>query len=735
MNCQPITHAEPPAAGSSTVRLTAVALALLTLAVFGRTLWNGFVDLDDNAYVYENPEVAAGLTFKGLIHAFTRGSMNNWDPLTTISHMVDCQIYGLHPWGHHLTNLLLHTASVVLLFLVLRQMTGALWRSAFAAALFAVHPQHVESVAWIAERKDVLSGLFFMLTVWAYVRYVRRPRTGAYVPVLVFFALGLMSKAMLVTVPFLLLLLDWWPLSRFHQPLAARHLLLEKIPLAGLSLLSALAAFLAQGHSVLSLENLPLAPRVFNALISYASYLGQMIWPAGLAVYYPYPTLGLPNWEIILSMAVLAGISAMAWRWRCEIPYLLVGWLWYLVMLVPVIGLLQIGAQARADRYTYLPQIGLYVAGSWLAGSLWTKRPVLRAWLGAGAAVAIAALSAISVVQAGYWFDGERLWLHTIASTSENWFACNNLGTVLLKKGRVDDAITQYRIVLSSRPDDPMAHYNLGDAYTQQGHTEQAVAEYQLALRSNPDDAQAHSKMGTLLAQQGRLEEAATHLAESARLDPSDASTLYKLGTVRLQTGHPDTAIGPLEQAVSLQPDFAAAQNNLGNSLLQIGRPDTAIMHFQKMTALQPGNAAAHNNLGTALFRCGRVDEAVTQFLKALELQPDLAVAQNNLGQAAWLLAACPDAAARNGPRAVELAQQVVNLSGSNNAAHLATLGAALAETGRFPEAIAEAERARQLGLQQGNVPLVHVVESQLALYHAGRPFRDAGLTKSAAPR
>src|SRR5579863_5178215 len=364
--------------------MVCIALALLTVAVFGRTLGNDFFNLDDPFYVYENATVTGGLTGRGVVAAFEHGSPANWDPLTTLSHMVDWQIYGAHAWGHHLTNLLLHTATVVLLFLVLREMTGALWPSAFAAALFAIHPLRVESVAWVTERKDVLSGLFFVLTIGAYARYVEQskvqgPSTSAkatadkkskvfYGLALVCFALGLMSKAMLVTVPFVLLLLDWWPLKRFEQPGGTRRLLMEKLPMAGLAVASAVVGFLAQGRAVQSLDRISLPMRAGNALISCAAYLWQMVWPAGLAVYYPYPAHGLAVWEVVLSAVVLAAITWVAIALRKEQPYLLMGWLWYLGMLLPVIGLVQLGMQARADRYTYLPQIGIYIALAWFLG-------------------------------------------------------------------------------------------------------------------------------------------------------------------------------------------------------------------------------------------------------------------------------------------------------------------------------------------------------------------------------
>ncbi len=351
------------------VAVLCLTLAAITFAVFGQTAGFGFVNYDDNDYVYDNPVVARGLTLKGIVWAFSCHA-SNWHPLTWLSHELDCQLYGLNPSGHHLTNVLLHTATVIALFLVLRQMTGALWRSAFVAAVFAIHPLRVESVAWVAERKDVLSGLFFMLTIGAYVRYARRPWSPArYGLVVLLFALGLMCKPMLVTLPVVLLLLDYWPLQR-EESRKLSGLVLEKLPLLALSAASCVVTLLAQNGAIQSTELYSMPMRYANALVSGMVYLGQMVWPAGLAVFYPYPHNGLPAWEVALAGMLLAGLSAGAWGRRRKQPWLLVGWLWYLVMLLPVVGVIQVGGQAHADRYTYLPQIGIYVAADMAGGGV-----------------------------------------------------------------------------------------------------------------------------------------------------------------------------------------------------------------------------------------------------------------------------------------------------------------------------------------------------------------------------
>jgi hypothetical protein len=401
--------------------------------VFGQTLGHGFVNYDDDRYVYKNPHVIHGLDLKGVEWAFTHSLMANWHPLTVMSHMLDCQLYGFNAGGHHLTNLLLHAATTILLFLVLRQMTQALWSSAFVAAVFAIHPLRVESVAWVAERKDVLSGLFFMLTLGAYVRYVRNPSSpGRYLMLTLLFALGLMCKPMLVTTPFVLLLLDYWPLNRFGT--AGNHfsipwkLIVEKIPLIMCSIALCLVTFQLQRPDT----GISFCLRIGNALVSYVAYGGQMLYPVGLAVLYPYPVDGVPTGKIILAALVLVAVSVAAFRWRRRRPYFLVGWLWYLGMLVPVIGVVaQFGAQSRADRYTYLPQIGLYILVTWTAVELTASWRSRRWVLGGSALAVLAVLITCARAQTAYWRDSRSLWAHTLACTTDNSIAENNLAWIL----------------------------------------------------------------------------------------------------------------------------------------------------------------------------------------------------------------------------------------------------------------------------------------------------------------
>ncbi len=476
-----------------------VFLALAVWAVFGQTLHDQFVNYDDARCIYDNPAINGGLKPHSIAWIFTHeNDFEQWLPLTDISHMADWQLYGSNPGGHHLTNVLLHAANAILLFLTLRKMTGSLWRSAFVAAIFAIHPLRVESVAWVTERKDVLSGLFFMLTLWAYVGYVQKQRawscghgsesSGAFpflgVPgywlALLFFILGLMSKSMLVTLPFVLLLLDYWPLNRLPSsapgdPRAWRtrwlSLLLEKIPFLLLSAVSCMITVHTQQGAMQSLQGVTLPWRFYNAVVAYVDYLWQMLCPVGLAVLYPHPGNHISGLRIGLSALVLLLLSAgVVAGWRKH-PCLPVGWFWYLGMLVPVIGLLQVGAQERADRYTYLPQIGLYILAAWgaveICGS-WRHR---RAVLGATAAAILAGLMAAAYVQTGYWKDSVSLWTHTLACTPPNPSAHSSLGMALADQGKVAEAIQQYEDAIQLQPDLPVAHYNLGNCVGRPGQT------------------------------------------------------------------------------------------------------------------------------------------------------------------------------------------------------------------------------------------------------------------------
>ena len=559
-------------------------LAAMVWAVFGQTLRHEFVNYDDNSYVYENPTVIKGLTFHGVAWAFNHAQVGDWIPLTTISHMLDCQLFGPRPGGHHLDNVLLHATAAILLFLALRLMTGALWRSAFVAAVFAVHPLRVESVAWVSERKDVLSGVFFMLTVAAYARYTRKPRSlPRYLTALCLFAMGLMSKSMLVTLPFVLLLLDYWPLGRFAKPEppntgaappGARsrfpiplRLLLEKTPFFALSAAGCAVQLIADRKGVVSIESLPFFASISNALVSCSTYIGEMIYPPGLAVFYPHPGTHLPAWEVLPAIILLASISAGVVVLRRSHPYLLVGWLWYLGMLVPVIGLIQAGPQAHADRYTYLPQIGLYIAITWMAADLCGAVRWRRSISGVVGSVVIAALIWSARIQTSYWKNSPTLWNHALAVATGNEIAHNNLGLALQQNGQVDEAI----------------------------------AQFQEAIAIKPDSANAYNNLGYILQQNRRVDEAIAHYQKALGIDPAMLETRLNLGTAFRQKGRMNEAIAQFQKAIAINPDSANAHYDLGLALLEIGETDKAIAQFQKVLEIEPGDADARHSLGIAL--------------------------------------------------------------------------------------------------------------------------------------
>jgi tetratricopeptide (TPR) repeat protein len=540
-----------------------ISLAVLTWVVFGQMLQDDFINYDDPRYVYENTNITNGLTIGGIAWAFTHIHSMNWHPLTTISHMLDCQLYGLKPGAHHFTNVLLHSIAAILLFLVLQRMTGgpsrtgSIWRSAFVAAVFAIHPLRVESVAWIAERKDVLSGVFFMLTLLTYFRYVRLPSIGHYLTVIFMFALGLMCKPMLVTLPFVLLVLDYWPLKRVRSQKSElrsqRNLLalvVEKLPLVALSVVSSVVTFAAQRGAVGWTEQLPVWARINNAVVTYAAYMWQMLWPVKLAVFYPHPESRLPLWEIILCLLLLIGITAAAVVLRKPRPYFITGWLWYVGMLVPVIGLVQVGWQGRADRYTYLPQIGLYIAITWGVADVTAAWRWRREILTAGTAIVVALLSWRASVQASYWRDSETLFTHALAVTSNNDVAENNLGIVYLQKGRLDAAISLLQAAVDLRADNSPAQENLAKALLQKGQVSEALLHYRKLLELQPDNMEVHNIVGSVLIQQGRISEAVEEWQKVLLIQPDNGNAMSNLAWVFATC--PDDTLRDGAQAVQL---------------------------------------------------------------------------------------------------------------------------------------------------------------------------------------
>lgn len=671
-----------------------IALAVAVWLVFGRSVGFDFVDFDDPGIITENPLVRSGLTMAGIGGAFTQSLVSSWVPLTAMSHMLDCQVFGLWAGGHHLTSVLLHAATSVLLFLVLREMTGSLWRCAFVAALFALHPLRAESVVWISERKDVLSGLFFMLTLGAYVRWTRQPAVGRWWTFL-FLALGLLSKAMLITTPLVLLLLDHWPLRRTAQT-SFKRLVIEKAPLFLLSLAAAAAQLLVAGQAIASSDERPLTLRVANAVVSCATYVVQMAWPANLAAVYPYPRHGVGTVTLLAASVLLIAISVAACRWRRRFPWFAVGWLWHLVMLLPVLGLIQAGDAARADRYTYLPQIGLYLILAWSAGTWCAGQQNRRVLCGALAVVVLVAMSVATFRQTGFWKDTKTLWNRALACTPDNDTAHYNLGTTLLREGRLDEAIAHFEKTLEANPAYVKAHINLGQAFLQKGMPDRASAHYHSALEARPRLPQAQYNLAVALEQLGRMDEAIAH---------------YEL-------------------ALEADPALFDARNNLGSALLKAGRVEEAIRHYEEALRTSPGSARAHHNLATALMEKGRIAEAVAHYSKVVEIDPKHVNAHVLL---AWLLATSANAAIRDGTRAVELARRANHLTGESQPVMLRTLAAAFAEAGRFEDALQSAQRALDIVVAQGNERLAGSLRREIGLYKTGRPMRE-GVQAPGAP-
>jgi tetratricopeptide (TPR) repeat protein len=588
--------------------------------------------------------VSHGLGVEQLRWALTQSRNSNWHPLTWVSLMLDRSLYGPSARGYHLTNVLLHAAAAILLFLVLWQMTDRFWTCAAVAALFAIHPLRVESVAWVTERKDMLSGVFFMLTLLAYLGYARRPLSLArYLSVIALFALGLMCKPMLVTLPLVLLLLDYWPLGRMRNTVALARssvlarLVLEKVPLLLLSAGSCVLTLWAPGkeHTLIGTAVLPLWSRIANVPVSYVAYLRQFFYPAGLAVMYPWQDVDLPLWKVGGAVLILATVTAAAVFCRRTRPYFLVGWLWYLGMLAPVIGLVQVGEQTMADRFTYLPQIGLCIALI-LGGSDTCRSWPSRRWAyAAAAACALAVLSAWGWRQATFWSDSKSLWSRDLACTSLNSFAHLCCGQA--DRSRADEAIAHYRKVLEIHSAFSVldrfywaeAYNNLGVVLAGHGRIVEAIPQYLKALELEPNDADAHNNLGVVLADCGRIEEAIAHYQKALIGKPNDAAVHINLGVALADCRRFDEAIAQYRQALEINSDDATVHINFGAALAGCGRLDEAIEHFRTALKLRPSSVNAHVSLGTALAARGRIDEAIEHFQRALVLakqQNDLAL-------------------------------------------------------------------------------------------------------------
>jgi Flp pilus assembly protein TadD len=668
-----------------------VALALGTLLLYAPVLGFGFISLDDPQYVVNNFHLRGGPGWRGLAWCFQTGYGGNWIPLVWLSYMLDYKFYALNLAGYHASNVLLHTANALLLFLILKRMTGTFWRSAMVAALFAWHPMHVESVAWIAERKDVLSALFWMLTIWAYLNYAGKGGVGRYLLVLVLFAFGLMAKPMLVTLPFVLLLLDWWPLRRFQSKTPAgtmnpgdlsgpaktwRQLILEKIPMlllaAGCSLVTVLLQ--SRNGAVASLARLPLLPRLQNALVSYGLYIEKIIWPVNLSVIYPLP----PPWplkEVVAVIIFLAAVSDVAIRLRKSFPYFMLGWLWYLGTLVPVIGIVQAGAQGMADRYTYIPSIGFFIMICWGAfdlaqfGVVVLDNQILKShsqWVPGTLCLATLVMCGLATNnQLQYWRDGGTLFRRAITVDPNNYVAHCAYGLFLSDRGSLPEALLELRKTVQLIPQSAKGHALLGKVLYSAGERDAAAAELRIALKFRPGEVDAHNDLGSILLDKNLPAEAAAEFAIALQYEPDNPTTHCLMG-----------------KASAMQ-----------------GRLDEAREQFSEALRLNPQLCDAHYQLAMALAMQHKTTEAVAHYRMALSLQPAMPDALNNL---AWILATDPHAEIRNGFEAVKLARRACTLTRNAVPLMMGTLAAAYAEAGDFDEAIACAQRAHDLAVAQG---------------------------------
>jgi len=578
-----------------------LVLSLTTIIAYEPVRLNDFVNYDDDTYVTRNPQVKAGLTRESVLWAFTTSHGNNWHPVTWLSHIIDCQMFGLKAVWHHLTSLLFHILNTLLLFWVMKRMTGGIWPSAFVAAAFALHPLHVESVAWVAERKDVLSGFFWMLTMAAYVRYAERPGIARYMQVVFAFCLGLMAKPMLVTLPFVLLLLDYWPLGRLqwgqpqflperihHQKSSFWRLIGEKIPLFILAGVLSAVTFMVQLSTrpqtlpdnasirVLRITSAPIGVRVSNAIVSYISYLIKMFYPSRLAVLYPHPSDTLPTWQAAVSLMILAVISAAVVYAARRRGYAVVGWLWYIGTLVPVIGFVQVGAQAMADRYTYIPLTGIFIIAAFGASDIGAKWRYGGTFFAVTAGVVLAALLICTRMQVRYWQDSITLFRHALAVTENNFIMHNKFGTELLKTGQVNEADKQFDAAIRINPLYSEAHKNKGRALIEQGRYDEAIAVFSDLLQARADWADVHYYMGVAYTRKGRLDDALEQFKTTVQQSPDWPEAYHDLASVYLLLGKFDLAIQNYKEALRLEPNYPSAAGNLKIAMeaqSEIGKP------------------------------------------------------------------------------------------------------------------------------------------------------------------
>jgi tetratricopeptide (TPR) repeat protein len=627
--------------------MISLLLILAIIIAYGQVKNFDFVGYDDQEYITENSHVQKGLTVENIIWAFTAFHSANWHPLTWLSHMLDCELYGLNPMGHHWTNLIFHMINTILLFIVLERMTGAIWRSAFVAALFALHPLHVESVAWVSERKDVLSTFFGFLMIGAYYRYSKAPDFKNYLLVIIFFSLGLMAKPMLVTFPFVLLLLDFWPLKRFQfkndylfQSESTTYfgskgiyrLILEKMPLFIPIVMSCALTFFAQksGGAVQTLGGVSLKNRIANALVSYVNYVLKMFWPSKLAVFYPHPGDALPAWQIFGAALLISCACFLAIKAAKKYPYVFIGLFWYLGTLVPVIGLVQVGEQAMADRYTYIPLIGPFIIVAWGVLDLFRKWHYRKIYLSVFVMIILLALTARTFFQVSHWKNGVTLFEHAIKVTENNYKAHNNLATVF---GPIDldRAIFHYKEAVRIHPKYVTALRNLGLALYNKGDYDEAVSHFTKALNINPQKTEIRMDLANIFFLQAKHEKAISQYSEILKTDSENANAHYNLAYMLSAQKKMDQAEDHYKETLRINPKHEKAHYNLANIMLIKGELKEAFTHFAEAIKIKPDYVQAYNKIGLILFKQGKYHQAKVFFSKALKIDPDDSEARRNL--------------------------------------------------------------------------------------------------------
>jgi protein O-mannosyl-transferase len=750
-----------------------------TFLVFGETCSNGFTNWDDPDYVAENRRVLSGLSRENAKWAFTTFHAGNWHPLTWLSLQLDAQLFETRPWGFHLTNVLLHAANTLLLYWAMRFMTGAFWQSGLVALFFAFHPLHVESVAWIAERKDVLCTFFWMSTCLAYGWYARRPSWNRYLLTLAAFAAGLLAKPMLVTLPFVLLLLDYWPLGRYRGgktedrgqktenrrqnsqnrkrktenkepgtknaglasvlcplPYVLRRfgsLLVEKVPFLLLAAASCAITVYAQHHggAIRTLEQCPFSMRVSNALVAYCSYIGQTLWPANLGLFYPHPCVlqaqelssGIPSWQVVGAAVALILATALVCAIGRAFPYLTVGWLWFLGTLVPVIGLVQVGEAGRADRYTYIPLVGLFIAAVWVVVDFSARWRAQRIAAGLGTFVLLSCMI-LTWGQLQYWRSEEMLWEHTLEACGDSTAAHTHLGVALLKEKRFEEAERQFRKTLELDRNDPYALHDLGTALMGQEKIGEAAAQYRAAVRKYPHFDRPHYSLGMALADLGQRREAMVELEEALRLNPGFAAAHRRLGLILAAEGRTNEAVNHLRAAIEGGLVDLSVYYELARIFALQGKYREAIETLDRALAIEPADWRLRSLLGLALYKSGDRTAAAEQYREASRLNPGW---PRILSQKAWILATHPDPKMRNGNQSIQLAEQACQATANRDARYLDTLAAAHAEAGNFPRAVETAKHALATAEADGKEDLAQEIQGRLKLYEQGKPFQSAG--------